>query len=134
VSQVFDSGFEMRPGQVFNAGGARLEFHADGELVAINPAGQGLWLAGTSGKGVNRGVMQEDGNFVLFAGETPVWETRTSGHFGAFAQFQENGSFSIAQYKPVWARFGLVQKKRRKNKIIGPYDIPIFKVIDFIKG
>lgn len=134
VGQVFDSGFQMSLGQVFTAGGARLEFRSDGNLIALNAAGQATWATNTSGRGVNRAVMQEDGNFVLFSDAGPVWETHTAGQVGAFAQLQENGNFSLAQYKAVWARFGIVQHKRRKNKIFGPFDIPVLKVFDFIRG
>ncbi|MBD1589021.1 hypothetical protein [Pseudomonas typographi] len=134
VGQLFDSGFQMRPGQSFTSGGARLEFREDGNLIALNSAGSVTWSTETAGRGVDRAVMQDDGNFVVYAADTSVWSTNTAGHIGAFAQLQENGCFSVAEYKAVWARFGVAQKKRRKNKLFGPFDIPVLKVVDFVKG
>lgn len=40
---------------------------------------QAVWSTGTNGKSVQRAELQDDGNFVLYAGDGPVWASQTAG-------------------------------------------------------
>ncbi|BAW10037.1 lectin [Nocardia seriolae] len=43
------------------------------------PSGNVVWSTLTHDQGVERGVLQEDGNFVLYKGEGAAWSTETNG-------------------------------------------------------
>ncbi len=57
----------------------------------------------TSSNGAYEVVLQDDGNLVLYAGETAVWSTETNGQDVVRAEVQEDGNFVLyTPDKPVW--------------------------------
>lgn len=57
----------------------------------------------TSENGAYRATLQEDGNFVLYSGDTAVWSTETDGQNVVRAEVQEDGNFVLyTPDKPVW--------------------------------
>ncbi|MEZ0050110.1 nucleoid-associated protein YgaU [Mycobacterium sp. MAA66] len=58
----------------------------------------------TSNNGAYRATLQDDGNFVLYAGDQAVWSTGTDGKSVQRAEAQEDGNFVLyAADGPVWA-------------------------------
>lgn len=64
-----------------------------------------LWASNTSGSGGQCAVMQEDGNFVIYApGARPVWSSNTHGRQGARLALQDDANLVIYQHgNAVWA-------------------------------
>jgi nucleoid-associated protein YgaU len=57
----------------------------------------------TSSNGAYEVVLQDDGNFVLYAGEKAVWSTETNGQDVVRAEVQKDGNFVLyTADKPVW--------------------------------
>ncbi|QNJ90825.1 LysM peptidoglycan-binding domain-containing protein [Mycolicibacterium fluoranthenivorans] len=57
----------------------------------------------TSDNGAYRVTLQDDGNFVLYSGDTAVWSTETNGQDVVRAEVQEDGNFVLyTPDKPVW--------------------------------
>jgi LysM repeat protein len=57
----------------------------------------------TSSNGAYEVVLQDDGNFVLYAGEKAVWSTKTNGQDVVRAEVQKDGNFVLyTPDKPVW--------------------------------
>jgi nucleoid-associated protein YgaU len=57
----------------------------------------------TSPNGAYSVILQDDGNLVLYAGETAVWSTETNGQPVVRAEVQEDGNFVLyTEDKPVW--------------------------------
>lgn len=40
-------------------------------------------------------IMQKDGNLVLLSGNTPIWSSNTAGHAGAYVTLQGDGNFVV---------------------------------------
>ena len=58
----------------------------------------------TSQNGAYKAVLQEDGNFVLYAGDQSVWSTDTNGQAVVRAEVQADGNFVLyTSDKAVWA-------------------------------
>jgi hypothetical protein len=72
------------------------------------------WSTGTSGSGATWGVMQDDGNLVLYrANGTAVWSSRTNGRKGAVLQLQTDGNLVVYQGStPVWSSGVVFPNKR----------------------
>lgn len=84
--------------------GAAARIQADGNFVVVNSHGQPIWASMT-----NRGgnpqqawggnmpylVVQDDGNMVLYSGNTPLWDTKSNG----FVNRQDEGGWleNVAQ-------------------------------------
>ena len=70
----------------------------DGEKLEV---GQKL----TSSNGAYEVVLQDDGNLVLYAGQTAVWSTETNGQNVVRAEVQKDGNFVLYDQHnaPVWA-------------------------------
>lgn len=121
-----EPGQYLEPGRSYASGDNRLVFQGDGNLVVYGPNDRVLWHSATSNRGANQAVMQHDGNFVIYANDTPIWNTGTQGNPGAYAQVKEDGSFSVAIDKPVWARFGFTPYTKPKRTVVqyGPYSLP----------
>ncbi|MBI3226036.1 MAG: LysM peptidoglycan-binding domain-containing protein [Mycolicibacterium cosmeticum] len=57
----------------------------------------------TSSNGAYRATLQDDGNFVLYSGDTAVWSTETNGQDVVRAEVQDDGNFVLyTPDKPVW--------------------------------
>ena len=95
----------IRQGQVLNRGESidspsgtyRLILQNDGNLVLYPlPSGSPVWGSGTEGKAVEKAVMQEDGNFVLYSYDgKPVWGSGTEGTNAIGAVVTDGGSLRI---------------------------------------
>lgn len=122
-----EAGTTLEVGKFYASGSNNLVFQADGNLVVYGPNSQIMWASYTQNKGATRAVMQADGNFVIYANNTPIWYTATGGNPGAYAQVKENGAFSIAIDRPVWARFGYTPTSVPKRSFVeyGPIRIPL---------
>ncbi len=72
-------GEELGLGQSLVGGAYTLTLQADGNLVLSEPGGNVVWSTLTHDQGVERAVLQEDGNFVLYKGEGAAWATDTNG-------------------------------------------------------
>ncbi|WP_433682656.1 LysM peptidoglycan-binding domain-containing protein [Nocardia sp. CA-119907] len=72
-------GEELGLGQALVGGAYTLTLQADGNLVLSEPDGNVVWSTLTHDQGVERAVLQEDGNFVLYKGEGAAWATETNG-------------------------------------------------------
>lgn len=58
----------------------------------------------TSSNGAYKLILQDDGNLVLYAGDTSVWSTETSGQKVVRAEVQTDGNFVLYTDKDaVWA-------------------------------
>ncbi|WP_327093849.1 LysM peptidoglycan-binding domain-containing protein [Nocardia vinacea] len=72
-------GEELGLGQSLVGGAYTLTLQPDGNLVLSEPDGNVVWSTLTHDQGVERAVLQEDGNFVLYKGEGAAWATETDG-------------------------------------------------------
>lgn len=72
-------GEELGLGQSLVGGAYTLTLQPDGNLVLSEPDGNVVWSTLTHDQGVERAVLQEDGNFVLYKGEGAAWATETNG-------------------------------------------------------
>ena len=71
---------------------------SDGNLVLYRKDGgrtMPIWSTGTNGKGANRCVMQEDGNFVIYTPSTHVWNSHTYNKKKAKLYISDNGRVYI---------------------------------------
>lgn len=125
---IFKPGESIVQNQRYQAGVNFLQFQADGNLVLYNSSNIPLWNSKTAGSGADHAVMQEDGNFVIYAGSKAVFNTQTGGNPDAYLRIQSNGVLSVVIDKPVWARFGFTPKvlPRKKWTMWGPYNIPVW--------
>jgi len=125
---VIKPGESLVQGQIYQSGANHLIFQTDGNVVLYNANSVPLWHSGTGGSGATQAIMQQDGNFVVYAGSTPVWHTQTGGNPDAYLRIQANGTVSVAVDKPVWARFGYtpIIQPRKKWTQWGPYSLPDF--------
>jgi hypothetical protein len=95
----------LRQGQVLNRGESidspsgtyRLILQNDGNLVLYPlPNGRPVWGSGTEGKAVEKAVMQEDGNFVLYSyNGKPVWGSGTERTNAIGAVVTDGGNLRI---------------------------------------
>ncbi|MFE9325213.1 LysM peptidoglycan-binding domain-containing protein [Nocardia sp. NPDC052278] len=72
-------GEELGLGQTLVGDAYTLTLQPDGNLVLSEPDGNVVWSTLTHDQGVERAVLQEDGNFVLYKGEGAAWATETDG-------------------------------------------------------
>ncbi|RJO76411.1 LysM peptidoglycan-binding domain-containing protein [Nocardia panacis] len=72
-------GEQLGLGQSLTGGAYTLTLQADGNLVLSEPGGNVVWSTLTHNQGVERAVLQEDGNFVLYKGDGAAWSTETNG-------------------------------------------------------
>lgn len=105
----------LEPGEVLEidgsrystSGGARLHMQTDGNLVlySMRPSGWlPRWATDTWGRPVDKCILQEDGNLVLYDGATPVWSSSTWIYPGARLEVQDDENVVIYHDgAPVWA-------------------------------
>ncbi|WP_067853099.1 LysM peptidoglycan-binding domain-containing protein [Nocardia shimofusensis] len=72
-------GEELGLGESLTGGAYTLTLQPDGNLVLSEPDGEVVWATQTHDQGVQRAVLQTDGNFVLYKGEGAAWSTETNG-------------------------------------------------------
>ncbi|WP_433628517.1 LysM peptidoglycan-binding domain-containing protein [Nocardia sp. CA-120079] len=72
-------GEELGLGQTLVGGAYTLTLQPDGNLVLSEPDGNVVWSTLTHDQGVERAVLQDDGNFVLYKGDGAAWATETNG-------------------------------------------------------
>jgi hypothetical protein len=107
------------PQYIYGRGGEFLRMQNDGNLVAYTGNGGALWASNTSvslgsqtGTGANfaptlgkngvmispdwrfEAIMQPDGNFVVYEGESPLWSSNTVGS-GDHVSFQGDGNLVV---------------------------------------
>ncbi|MEU3469693.1 Dyp-type peroxidase [Streptomyces sp. NPDC006687] len=99
-------GTVLRPGDVLDAGAARLSLTADGDLVLLDPSGARQWSAATAGKGADA-VFSRDGELtVRTADGEAVWSSGTAGHPGARLLVRPGGDAVILDGDRVLWRAG----------------------------
>lgn len=76
----------------------------DGNLVSYAPGGRPLWASRTHGRAVQFAVMQGDGNFVIYNGNSPVWSSNTYRRGGSRLIMQDDSNVVIytPDGRPVW--------------------------------
>ncbi|MBF6071938.1 LysM peptidoglycan-binding domain-containing protein [Nocardia farcinica] len=72
-------GEELGLGQSLTGGAYTLTLQPDGNLVLSEPGGNVVWATQTHDQGVDKAVLQHDGNFVLYKGADAAWSTETNG-------------------------------------------------------
>jgi len=78
VGDTLNVGDELGLGQSLQSGAYTLTLQDDGNLVLSEPGGV-VWATNTHDQGVNRAVLQQDGNFVLYKGDgAGAWSTHTN--------------------------------------------------------
>jgi RHS repeat-associated protein len=110
LSSVLFSGQNLFPGQCLNSPNGRfvLSLQTDGNLVLYDDTPDPnpwipLWSTGTSGRGVDHGYMQSEGNFVLYAGTTAVWSSPYSSVNAYYLVVQDDGNLVIYTQFPGWS-------------------------------
>jgi hypothetical protein len=100
VSRFSAGNFSLSQGASINLGYATLVMQGDGNLVLYKTNGTPLWSTGTYGQncGANqcRAAFQGDGNFVVYNGGKPLWNSGTAGNPGAQLVFSG---------QPPWVEF-----------------------------
>ncbi|MBF6386096.1 LysM peptidoglycan-binding domain-containing protein [Nocardia farcinica] len=72
-------GEELGLGQSLTGGAYTLTLQPDGNLVLSELGGNVVWATQTHDQGVDKAVLQHDGNFVLYKGADAAWSTETNG-------------------------------------------------------
>lgn len=103
---TLQAGQELTRGeQLITANGYVLTLQSDGNLVLSENTGT-VWASGTDGKGAVRAALQDDGNFVLYAGDNnAVWATDTAGNSGSRLVLQDDRNLVVigGDGSPKWA-------------------------------
>ncbi|MDX8028799.1 LysM peptidoglycan-binding domain-containing protein [Lentzea sp. BCCO 10_0856] len=103
---TLQAGQELTRGeQLTTPNGYTLTLQSDGNLVLSENTGT-VWASGTDGKGAVRAALQDDGNFVLYAGDdNAVWATDTAGNPGARLVLQNDRNLVVVggDGSPKWA-------------------------------
>ncbi|GAB0102278.1 LysM peptidoglycan-binding domain-containing protein [Nocardia sp. JMUB6875] len=104
MSDMLRIGDELGLGQSLQNGDYSLTLQNDGNLTLTEPGGE-VWASGTHGQDVQRGVMQDDGNFVLYKSDgSAAWSTGTNGKGGdRLALLPDRNLVMYAGDKVVWA-------------------------------
>jgi Bacterial pre-peptidase C-terminal domain len=84
-----------------------LRMQDDGNLVAYDSQGKGLWSSDTVGSGAIECIMQDDGNlFLKDRNGRTVWTSHTDGYNNAKLVIQDDGNLVIYNQRglAVWAK------------------------------
>lgn len=95
-----------------------LVLQGDGNLVAYDSQGKGLWSSNTVGSGAIECVLQGDGNLVLKnKNGRDVWATYTDGYKNAKLVIQNDGNLVIYNERglAVWAK-GMIKDSLSKDE------------------
>jgi len=103
LGSMLSAGQVLYTGQCLNSPNGRfvLALQTDGNLVLYDDTPDpnpwtALWSTGTSGRGVDHGYMQSQGNFVLYAGSTAaVWSSPYSSVSAYYLVVQDDGNLVI---------------------------------------
>ncbi|MGH3941920.1 MAG: hypothetical protein ACRDTG_25530 [Pseudonocardiaceae bacterium] len=108
---------------VSDNGWLNLVLQGDGNLVlSRTQVAQPLWASNTSGQPVNRVVMQDDGNLVVYSPqEVPLWATMTNGHPGAWIVLQNDGNLVV---------YDSADNKLWASDTVQNFNTPTIKVVD----
>ncbi|MVU82773.1 LysM peptidoglycan-binding domain-containing protein [Nocardia sp. ET3-3] len=104
MSDTLQIGDELGLGQSLQNGTYTLTLQNDGNLV-LNEPGDEVWASGTHGQDVQRAVMQDDGNFVLYKSDgSAAWSTETNGKGGTrLTLLPDRNLVLYAGDKAVWS-------------------------------
>lgn len=71
-------------------------YQADGNIVEYNANGGAVWATSTYTEPVEKGIMQPDGEFVVYGPNSKrLYGTGTPGNPGAFFWLRDNGTITI---------------------------------------
>lgn len=91
----FHTGSVLRPGDVLDAGKARLTFDGSGDLVLLDARRTRIWHTYTDGVG-HDAVLTQDGELLVRDAEgSPVWSSGTAGNPGARLLLRRSGELVI---------------------------------------
>ncbi|AKT37524.1 hypothetical protein [Chondromyces crocatus] len=78
----------------------------DGNLI-LSRGGRSMWTSNTRGLNIRYGLMQGDGNFVLFDHHNRArWSTGTFGHPGAYLNLLDDGNvFLYGARETLWSSY-----------------------------
>ncbi|AXE25426.1 lectin [Streptomyces globosus] len=104
MSDTLYPGGEIGLGQSLQGGAYTLTLQYDGNLVLSEPSGSVVWATDTHEQGVQRAVLQDDGNFVLYSDYGPVWATDTHGNDAGrlVVQADRNVVLYAVDGSPLW--------------------------------
>ena len=100
---ILNPGAQITTGAGFSScsGEFTLTMQGDGNLVLSktsfdDPKKQApTWSSRTQGAGAATAVMQEDGNFAIYAEAGVRWSTKTAGNAGAWLELTDEGALVI---------------------------------------
>ncbi|MEU2458249.1 hypothetical protein ABZ604_11620 [Streptomyces sp. NPDC012473] len=88
-------GEELGAGQSLKSGAYTLTLQDDGNLVLSDPGDNAVWSTATHSQGVERAVLQGDGNFVLHTDDGSAWSTETDGKDADRLVLQADGNLVL---------------------------------------
>lgn len=92
------SGEELKPGErlLSKSRAYEAKFQTDGNMVVYRIVdGQAMAAAGTHNRSATRATLQEDGNFVIYNGDTPLGATDTNGAGKCRLVMQNDGNLVL---------------------------------------
>ena len=95
---VLYQGMDLQTGQTLQSCDNRFSLSLANGNLTLTYAGTTLWSSGTAGSGATYGTMQDDGDFVLYAGDggAPQWASGTASlGCGAYLDLQNDGNLVL---------------------------------------
>lgn len=127
----------LNPNQLLNAGQRItsnnglyfLQLQGDGNLVLYRDPDKPLWNTQTVGRGSDTAIMQDDGNFVLYARGAPLWSSGTMGRANARLVVQNDGNMVIyADAGAIWSS-NTANQSRPVLSTISVMAIPSLRIV-----
>jgi len=129
----------------------KLLMQSDRNLVLYRQSDSfALWSTGTNGTNAGKAVMGADGNFFLSilaivrGGQGVAWQSKTTGHPGAFLKLQNDGNlvilyngiaiWDIAAHQRAIAAEKINEFHRRTGRNFGPLGFPIGDIVRLPDG